>query len=274
MYPHLGGTVAFWFVCLYYLSPEQTGGTEFGYFHKIVAADTKVEFNRFGGGIYVYAFVCHYIQILFAPSQCITELLHDIGSCIAQRYGVYVYHTILRQLLGFFHERHNVFDYEVEVVFRTFYQHSIDGVEVYRAFQLRQIVFVCLEIIDQNLGQLFCSLGTDIEVQFYRICLYAVEQVFDEPCREFVFLDPEAQRINSFFEYFQCLFVRFCTVFYYDFLTNKPIVVLLSASDVGELARSGIESLPAFYVFQTIERVNIETLGRFPNEFLRKIGTF
>ena len=147
--------------------PQPTSGTELGDFHEVVGADTKIEFDLLGHFRSVQACLGQLSQQFVSPSQCISQLLRDISTCIVEVEGIHCQYFVTRQSSTRF--EHSGSSFHPVFIFLTFYQRFLERVVVYRPFAFFQVCAFAFEIVGENTDQHFSLAVASIEIQFHTL---------------------------------------------------------------------------------------------------------
>ena len=154
-------------------------------------------------------------------------------------------------------------------------EHVLNRVHVDRTDEALGVITHTTVVTHEDVRQLRRCACADREVDGYCRCINAVEQRFDEVVRQFVLVETETERRDTFVEHLQGFGIRLaCVLASADVLANCPLVVCTRTADVGELTRRGDGGLQAFEVLTAVERLHVESFRRAPHQFLIEIGTF
>ena len=236
----LASAVAFNAVSLHNLGPQHTSSTELGNFHEVVGADTEVEFDAFGNGASVEAFFGQSIQISLAISQTETEFLSDVATGVVEHNGVGTKYAEMRQCFGKLQQFSSVFN--PFAGFHTLGKRTLEGVEVDATFYIFQVDVVGLQIFNEQFEDVQHLLVAVSEVDFDTFEVDAFEQSCHIFGSEVFATENETQRINALVENVESFGVGGLGVFYFDVLTNQPVVVGLGTTNEGEFAGQGIDA--------------------------------
>ncbi len=247
------------------LCPQQTGGTELGNLHKVVATDTHIETNDVSGFVVRHASLGEHGHIVGTPRQCIRQLLCAVGTGVVEYHGVNSYNTIAGQRLGGFDYGCNLGGYYLTGKQFAFEEHIPNGVNIDRALHVLHIIPHTPIVANQDVRQLGSRTRTNGEVDSDSIGLDIVEQVLDKTIVEFLFVETEPERGDAFVQYFEGFGVGFaCILAGADILPNSPFVVGLGTTHIREFTRCGNGCFESFEVFAPIKRLYIEALGSAP----------
>ena len=153
------------FVFLDYIGPEHTCCTEFGNFHEVVGADTKVEFDFLCSQCCGYSCFCQLAQVFITPCQGISQFLINVGTCIVQQKRINGQATEFWIGGKYFNQPSGIVDKLAQIL--SFLHHFLHWVIVDGALKLGRIISFFTEIISQHFCQLYSMPLASREVQFY-----------------------------------------------------------------------------------------------------------
>ena len=261
-------------ICFSNLRPKQTSSTELSNLHEVVTLNTHIKFDCLSSFASIYTGIGKKRHVLSAPSECISELLSTICTCIAEVKRIHSNRLISGKKFMSFNGIENTLGYIFCIERLTYHQHAVDRIRRNRSLELCKIEILLGKILMEQLSQRKGCTRASHEVKLYNLRINTLEKFCYKFSRELCFLYAETKRIDTLLKNVKRFGIRFFGAFHFDVLTNIPIVVFFDATHIRELARCGSSSLEIFNVFQTIERLNVEAFCCAPYKLFIKVGAF
>ena len=266
---HLASAHALGVVSLNDLRPEHTSGAELSELHEIIGRDAHIELDaaaHFNGGDTGFG---HHGHPLSTPSEGITEFLSNISSGIVEHKAIYGEAAEIIDIL-----------YDLEEFLTDFSgilgeldamaEESLEGVIIDRTAERLSSAGI-LDELNELSSDFDSATGAARDINFH---LAEVDILKDngEVGSLNLLGERDAESLDATIQDKEGMLVHLLGGVTRHSLAYQPIIVVTSATEVGELTRHRVESRKPFEIFTAIERLNIKAFICAPHQFTVEIG--